>query len=340
MSRPISGLSSKRAGSPTTHTAPSTVPATEREPADDRDRDDPQRLGGREPGRFEGDEQPAEQPAGQARRSPPPMPKAVSFTRAGEMPNDAAARSLSRTAIIERPSDDRREPRHADEHDDERRPGTRGSRCACEASDTLPTIWRGSRTGTTPSGTNTGRNSSHDEVITAKASVETARNRPGPAQRGRADRRPRRPRRRASASATAGTKPDALAHERGGGHRAEADERELAERELAGPPGEHGERDGDHGVEHDPAPEELVATPGRAARPGTARRAPARGRRAAGSRRTQKTRSSEAGIGRTRGDSDHAPLESAAARLRAERRAGRRARRRRARRRAGRGRRC
>ena len=34
----------------------------------------------------------------------PPIPKAVSFTEVGEIPREAAACSLSRTAIIDRPS--------------------------------------------------------------------------------------------------------------------------------------------------------------------------------------------------------------------------------------------
>ena len=107
MSSPISTLSSNRAGSPTTHTAPSTVPTTELSPpitAMEITRSDSvaeKRAGSKVTRRP-----PSRPPASPAMA--PPMANAVSFTRAGEMPNEAAARSLSRTAIIERPSDDRR----------------------------------------------------------------------------------------------------------------------------------------------------------------------------------------------------------------------------------------
>ena len=52
----------------------------------------------------------------------------------------------------------------------------------------------------------------------------------------------------------AGNEADAFADERGRGHAADADERELPERELAGPTGEHGERERDHRVEQHAAP--------------------------------------------------------------------------------------
>ena len=70
------------------------------------------------------------------------------------------------------------------------------------------------------------------------------------------------------------------------GHAAEPDERELAERELAGPAGEHGERERDHRVEQHPAPRVTAATAGRGRRAGTARRAATKQPAERGSRRT------------------------------------------------------
>ena len=57
-----------------------------------------------------------------------------------------------------------------------------------------------------------------------------------------------------AASNSAGMKPTPPRDQRGGGEAADADERELAERELTGPAGEHGERKGDERVQQHATP--------------------------------------------------------------------------------------
>jgi len=89
-------------GSPTTQSAPSTAPATDdRPPMTTIEMTRSDSAAGKSPGCARVSSPTNKPPARPAIH--PPMPNAVIFTAPGEMPSDAAARSLSRTAIIERP---------------------------------------------------------------------------------------------------------------------------------------------------------------------------------------------------------------------------------------------
>ena len=107
VSRATSGLSGKNAGSPTTKRAAEDHAGDRRQPADDGDRDDDDRVGGHEPVGRELHEEAHQRRARQARQRP--------GEREGEQldprrrdPTAAAASSLSRTASSERPSPLRR----------------------------------------------------------------------------------------------------------------------------------------------------------------------------------------------------------------------------------------
>ena len=190
---------------------------------------------------------------------PPTDAERGELDRVGEMPSAAAARSLSRTAIIERARAAPLQPRDADEHDARARRGRARSsalRAQVEPSSKSAAgsgmTWRGSFASAPPSrktfATQQPRRRHDRERERRDREVE-----PGPPQRGA-------PTTIATTAVTTrredqrGNEADAFADERGGGHAADADERELPERELTGPAGEHGERERDDRVEQHAAP--------------------------------------------------------------------------------------
>ena len=90
-----------------------------RDPADDSHRQHEQRLGRWELRRAASWCSPATGARPRVRRCRPTMANATSFIRVGEIVYAAALPSLSRTAIIDRPIPERRNPPREDEHDDQ-----------------------------------------------------------------------------------------------------------------------------------------------------------------------------------------------------------------------------
>ena len=118
-----------------------------------------------------------------------------------------------------------------------------------------------------------------------------------------------------AASEQRGEEPDPGVHQRGGAQAAHADERELSERELAGPAREHGERQGDHGVEQDSAPRRALGRQMEEHERNQGHEGDEARRRTCGSDRTHHLDWSAAGMGRMRGANDHRP-DPASARTR------------------------
>ena len=249
-----SGLSGKNAGSPTTKRLPRITPVIDDSPPTTAIATTTSESVATKPSGVNCTRRPTRaEPARPA--SAPERAKANSLIRAGDIPMAAAASSLSRTASSERPSPLRRtrlttriakhEETEAEEvvaplglegHPTDRGPPQQRRDVVLVEED---------RPRQDPRGSHRQGQGGDGEEETAHAEGRRSDDHRG--ERGDAD-----------GEHDGGRVRHPVLHEAVGAHAAEAHERELAERELTGPPGEHREGEGDQRHQDHPGVQEVT----------------------------------------------------------------------------------